>query len=260
MSKAIKRISNYEKQFDLSVKQTLYLVYKYHEIPYSISAKELIELMTLKILNEEGDFIENLDTITKLTSKDLVVIEPIFESKMSKDVFLHLNKHLCYKNPFDKLPIAIDPAKIKTHAEAKLKDYKRSTLKKLKKNKEFYRVYMVFLSLMPTSADEDNTKWISFFKVIYRGVNLRKRVTTNITTFLNIVKKKDSGIFMYAVYLFVSSGIKGDQTYIGSQKTFLTEWEDWYMAAETAIENATSVDGLFRGRRKGAKHKGGVAL
>ena len=260
MSKAIKRIQNYEKHFALSVKQTLYLIYKYHGISYNIGAKELIELMDLKILNEEGEFIENLETITKLTSKDLVIVKPTFDSEMSKEVFLHMTKYLCYKNPYDNLPIAIDPSKLKDHAEAKLADYKKSTIKKLKQNKEFYKVYMLFLSLMPTSADDDNTKWTHFFKVIYRGVNLRKRVTTNTTAFLNIVKKKDSGVFMYALYLFVRSGIKGDQTFIGSQHTFLIEWEDWYLTAETAIDKADSVSGLFRGKGKGARHKGGVAL
>lgn len=260
MSKAIKRIKNYQEHFELSDRQTLYLIYKHFGISYNISAKDLIELIEFKVLGEDGDFIENLDTVTKLTSKDLVVVKPKFETELSKEVYKYFLKYTCYKNPYDNAPIPFDATKLTNSVESTLLDYKKETTKKLRNNKEFYNIYIVYLCLLPTSIQDNNTKWVSFYKSLYSGVNIRKRITTIIPKFLKVVQKRDSGVFLYSIYLFVRSGIKGDQTYIGSQSTFWAEWEDWYLAAQTAIDGASSIDELFRAKGKGSKHKGGVAL
>jgi len=260
MSKAIKRIRNYSKHFELSDRQTLYLIYKYHGINYDINAKNLIELINLGILDEEGNFVENLDTVTKLTSKSIIVVKPLFYNKMSAKVYSYLKKNICFKNPYDNLPLAINPLEIKLDTEAKISKYKKDSISKLKKETGFYQAYMLFLCLMPTSEKAHNSKWNKFFKVIYGGVNLRKRTTTNTNAFVRIIRKNDTGVFLYSLYLFIRSGIKGDNTYIGSQKTFLSEWEDWYMQAENLIDNAEKVETLFKHSVSKSSHKGGVAL
>jgi len=261
MTKAVKRIRTYEKHFDLSSQQTLYLVYKYFGIVYSINSKQLIELMDYKILDENGDFIENLDTITKLSSKKMVIVKPLFYNKMSAKVYEYMKARLCFKNPYDGLTIATNPNKISLDKESKLTKYKEDTLKKLSREKGFYEAYNLFLCLNPSATLEDNVKWINFFKVGYSGVNLRKRTTVNTNKFIKIIRANDTGVFMYGLYLFIRSGIKGSETFIGSQKTFLSEWEDWYSEAENLIDKAEKVEELFKHRGKqGSTHKGGVAL
>lgn len=259
MSKAIKRIENYQKHFKLSETQTLYLLFKYNDITYPITAKNLLDLMDKNILDEEGNFVENLETVTKLTSKKINITGPTFSSKLTGDIYGHLIKTTCFVNPVDDSPIVINPENIKYKQLEKLTEYKADTIRKLRKEEGFHNAYMLFLSMFPTSIKEDNSRWVSRFKVTYSGVNLRKRVGGNITPFLRLMKKKDTGILMYAVFLYIRSGIKGDQTYIGSQKTFLEEVDDWYMVAETAIRKVTKVEDLFK-RHSGSRHKGGVAI
>lgn len=262
----IKRIVKYKDLYDLSSEQTLYMVLKHCDILYALPPREIIELMDLKLLDEEGEFTENLETIKKTTSSELIVDKPKFESKLTREIYNYLNRRICYKSPITGNPIAKNPDSIKKNKDKRLKEYDDKCFKLMKKEKNFVGVYNIFLSLFPTMAPEtygnpDNTKWVTFFGTTYSGMNLRKKTITNSNSFLKIVRKRDSGIFLYGLYLFILNGIVGDKTFIASQKNFLAEVDVWYEMAELKIDEATTVESLFKGKRASSKGtKGGVTL
>lgn len=268
MSKAIKRIRKYQEFYELSDRQTLYLVFKHAKINIHIGAKEIIDLVDKDILDEDGRFIENLNTITKITAKEIVAIKPKYESDLSKKVYIHLLKNVCYKNPYTNHPISINPVGIKLNVESKLQRYEQSCISRLKKETAFYNVYNVFLALFPTTvltesvATSSNTRWVSFFKHTYDGVNLRKKTAENSSRLIKILKTHDAGVFLYATYLYVKSGIRKDQSFIGGQATFFKEWEDWYEQAENTIDDTTTIAKLFKHAKsdKESKFKGGIML
>jgi hypothetical protein len=72
------------------------------------------------------------------------------------------------------------------------------------------------------------------------------------------------GVLLYGVYLFISSGIQENgKTFIGGQKTFLLEAEDWIEKAELAIEkvkDANDINKLFRKSYSKTNYKGGATI
>lgn len=264
--KGLKRIVKYKELYDLTSEQTLYMVLKYYNISYSLPPRGTIELMDLKILNEEGDFIENLATISKVSAKELIINKPFFETEFSKEIYSYLTRRICYKNPMNNKAIAKNPESFKKNKEKRLSEYTETCLKLVKGENNFLGVYNTFLALFPTMAPEtygnpDNSKWVTFFGVVYTGMNLRKRTVTNTNLFMRNLKKKDSGIFLYSLYLFIRNGIIGKETFIGSQKTFFNELDVWYEQAEVKIDEVDNVEDLFKGKRASNKGtKGGVTL
>jgi len=263
--KALNRIKKYQEYYSLTENETLYLVFKYFGISHHIPAEDLIELMNQGILDDDGEFVENLDTAGNSSVAKLKGNKPKYKSKTSKEVYKYLVSRLCYKDPHSSYPIAVNPDSITKKQKEALEKYRKESLAKIKKEDSFYGPYTVFQALFPTSLVNDgpnlnNTKWTAFFKVSYQGVNLRKRTISSGRSFMHVTKKTDMGVLLYAVYLFIRSGFRGDRTFIGSQTTFFKEWEDWYAQAEALIDQTENVEDLFKIKKGKGNHKGGTIL
>jgi len=263
---AIKRILKYKEIYDLSSEQSLYLILKYLEHSYPLLPKEVVNLMDHGILEDDGSFVENLDTINTVNASEMIINKPIFENEFNKEVYLYLKRRLCFKNPFTGQAIAKNPKSIKKEVKKRLEEYDAKCLTMVKKEKNYVGVYNTYLALFPTIFPEthgnpDNEKWVTFFGVGYAGVNLRKKVRSNAYKVMRFLKKHDAGIFLYGLYLFVRNGIRGKDTFIGSQKTFMEEVDVWYEQAEIKLDEAKSVEELFKGKKSSSGGtKGGVTL
>jgi len=246
-----KKLLEIKEKKDLSDAQTLYLISIYHKINIYLAPEEFLELVDEEIINAEGELNVSLDP----KSSKALTNKPIFESKLTKQIYMYIKSAIAFKNTETGLAISINPK----HSPDRIARYNDRITSLVKSKKAFYSPYSVFLALFPTMLLEDNKKWVSFFKSKYDGMELRKKTVTNANRFIKHTKNVDMGVFMYGVYLFIRNGIKENQTFIGGQKTFFEEWQDWYDKAKIAIDNVKGDDyiKLFKNKNK---YKGGVSL
>lgn len=248
--KIFKKIMKYKDTYNLSSAQTLYLMGVHLNEKVHLGPKDVIELMDYSLIDEEGLLVENLNVKTQ----DVLADKPVFETEKSKQVYIYLKGRLTYRNVESNLAVAVQgkPEKVRTYI-------KRCEFL-LKNKKSFLNPYGVFLSMFPTMETEDNVKWVTFFKVPYGGMELRKKIQTNANRFIKNTKTRDMGIFLYGVYLFIRGGIRGKNTYIAGQAKFFLEWEEWYDKAELKM-GAESIDNLFKIKSSAAtEYKGGASL
>lgn len=264
MIKTIKRIKKYDEIFDLSYSQSLYLIYKAYKISFPITKHDLLELINLKILNVEGDFVENFKKlkVKEIQNDKLIIDEPVFDSNKSKLVYKSMLDAICFLDPVTKAPITINPSHFDKTINQELKEARESTERALKGHVNYTASYNLYLSLFPTSTTAHNKRWVAFYKVGYSGVNLRIRGRGNAGKFMQAAKVTDMGVLLYATFLFVSNGIQGKKTYIGSQTRFFDELDEWVALATLEFNNVSEDDYtlLFKKKLKSKDFKGGINL
>jgi len=251
--KELKTILDLKESKELSDAQTLYIIALKLDTSIYIDPKEFLELIDEEILTDEGF----LNIVFNSSSSKALNIKPIFESNKTKGIYLYLKSAIAYKDI--KTGLAI-PVNIE-HSPDRVDKYFNRISTLIKQSKTFYNPYSVFLALFPTMLLEDNKKWVTFFKSKYSGMELRKKTVTNAKRFYTNSKDVDMGVFLYGVYLFINNGIINNETYIGGQKTFFEEWQDWYDKAKMVIDKFEGNDykKLFRSKNR-TNFKGGVSL
>jgi hypothetical protein len=255
----LKKALKLKEKHELNDAQLLYIIYTYNNVDIYLDPVKFLELIELGILDNEGKVLADLSAEK---SSAALVDKPKFSTPITKAIYMYIKSGIAFKDVTTGLAVSVDVS-IGNQRSDKYKKRIESLINA--KKKAFFSPYSVFLALFPTMNKVDNKKWNSFFKSGYDGMELRKKTQTNANRFLQHTLKCDMGIFMYSVYLFINNGIsaKEDKTFIGSQKTFFSEFEDWYEKAEMEIEKIKKADDislLFNRKNKSNFRGGGVAI
>jgi hypothetical protein len=264
MLKALKRIKEYDEIFGLSHRQSLYLIYKAHGISFPILSEDLVDLLNKKILNKQGEFTENFSKLknSELKSQELIPDEPQYTTDISKEVYKYMLSKLCFKDTVTGAPIAINPEHFKKSIETELKDARKNILTALGGRPNFVAAYNLFLSIFPSATTDHNKRWVAFYKSTYKGVNLRIRGRGNAKSFITAAKSMDIAYILYGAFLFVSNGIKPNNTFIGSQTKFFDELDEWVSLAKLELSqvDTKTYTRIFNKKLKQKDFKGGKEI
>jgi hypothetical protein len=216
--------------------QAMYLIYTYSSIDYPISSKRLLELTKLKYI-VSGRIGKALMIEENISLNVSGTIKPIYNTEVSKKIPTKILNLVGVKDPItNNLKFPSGEVTIQ-----------HTTDNFLKGEGLIAYHYLIFLFMFPIEG-ENNKRWEKHFNnsFAYKGVRLRLRSKGSATAFKRIVKKKDMGVFLYGTYLFIKSSIRENKAYVKSISNYMSEYEEWYIEAETKIAKAKDVESLFR--------------
>ena len=218
--------------------QALYLIFMNDSVDYPITATPLLELTKLKyvINNKVGPTLYKAENV-KLQLNGTVAAK--YTTDISKQIPKQLCNLFCMRNnkTGDVLFINDDDS-ITTTAD-----------KFLGGEGLIAYHFLIFLYLFPLRG-ASNKKWEKeFLGQPYKGARLRVRSKRVGKLFLTVARNKDMGIFLYGTYLFIKSCIQEDRTFVKTIPNYMLEYEDWYLEAEELVNNASTLQELFKNRK-----------
>lgn len=221
----------------ITEKQALYLIYLYNESAFIISGDLVLDLVDKMYIKSNKVHKSLLTTTSGVVNELTGTILPIHKSDISKQLPKKLCKLFCVTDGKGGLLLS-------GGTEENAVEYTAS--KYLQKEGLITYHYLIMLFMFPV-AGRTNRRWEKHFtKEEYKGPRLRLRSKVHGRKFKAIARKKDMGIFLYGTYLYISSCIQGNKSYITTVNKYLDEYEEWYNEAADIINNNSDIKKLFK--------------